>query len=1215
MKVKDFSKIGTRFEIPHLLEVQLESFREFLEKGITQVFKEAFPVTGLHNRYTLEYHGHEFGMVQYTPEDAAEKGATYSIPLKVKLRLVATEKDALKEAIEQEIYLCDIPLITKRGTFIVNGVERVVVNQLHRSPGLYFSTEKGKPGAMIIPERGQWLEFRVDNQVINAILDRRRRINGFTFLRALGYETDQEIIRLFYEPKSLPVEKAIGHYAAEEIKDEDVTLVEVGDEITSTTVDVLKERKIKEIELIERGSRGLEIVLATLKRDRSTSKEDGIRRIYTTLRSMPPPTPELGESFLHSLLFNPDRFLLGEVGRFKFNLKLKKDQPLTQTRLTPEDIVDTYRGLIDYTEGLIAADDIDHLGNRRVRRVGEMLTNQFRMAILQLVQNIKERASLLEEELLTPQELTNPRLVSILITRFFTTNQLSQFMEQTNPLSELTHKRRLSALGPGGLTRETAGFEVRDVHYTHYGRLCPIETPEGPNIGLISTLANYAKVDRLGFITSPYWKVKGGKVTGEIVYLRADEEDNYTIAQANTPIDSNGRIKAKEALCRRKGDFPIVPAHEVDFMDVSPKQVVSPAASLIPFLEHDDANRALMGSNMQRQAVPLLITEPPLVATGMEKKIAHDSGVLLIAQESGVVESVDAAHIVIRKHDGRRINHELKKFVRSNQNTCINQRPVVRPGDKVKKGTLLADGYATHRGELALGKNVLVAFMPMRGYNFEDAVVISERLVKDDVYTSIHILSFECEVRETKLGPEEITRDIPGLSEERLKNLDEHGIIYVGAEVGPDDILVGKITPKGETELTPEERLLKAIFAEKATNVRDTSLRVDPGVYGVVIGHEILTRKTGDPLAIKIEEERKANAEQRYHLLRDAFLKERNTLLAQLLKGRKVASTIRDEDGIVVFKTGTVLSERSFENLEADLLTAQGKYVEDERLDQKVRKLIGEFQIKLNEIKETYRMELEKISRGDELPHGVLKIIRVFIAQKRKISVGDKVAGRHGNKGVIAKVMPVEDMPFLADGTPVDMVLNPLGVPSRMNVGQILECALGWACKVGGFQAISPVFEGATIEEIKEELKRCGLPEDGKTILYDGRTGEPFDYPIAVGYMYMLKLIHLADDKIHARSTGPYSLITQQPLGGKAQLGGQRLGEMEVWALEAYGASHTLQEMLTVKSDDVDGRAELYEAMIRGENPPRPRVPASFTVMLKELQGLGFDVILGKEKK
>jgi len=1211
-----FSKNKTTFEMPHLLEVQLESYDLFMSTMIKKVFTELFPVSDIHNRYQLVYNSHRFGTAKYSVNEAIEKGATYGVPLKVSFRLVSKDEDGkLHDITEQEIYLCDLPLMTNRGTFIINGVERVVVNQIHRSPGVYFSESDNTSTAMIIPYRGQWVEFIIDrSNTFHAVLDRRRKLLGTMFIRSLGFEKNEEIIKLFYPIKQVDLRYAQNYFCAESIYDGESLVLPAGELLDGPTMELLKHKGIKKVSIVDSHELGVTILTNTLKKDRTNSQEEAAKKIYTLLRSMAPPTLDIAITYIKNIIFEPDHFNLGDVGRFKLNMKLSITERSDKTYLTTEDLFDVIRKLFQFANNEFPADDIDHLGNRRVRRVGELLEGQFRLAITQLKQNIKERASLMDESGLSPQDLINPRLVSNIINKFFTTSQLSQFMEQTNPITEMTHKRRISSLGAGGLKRQTAGFEVRDVHYSHYSRICPIETPEGPNIGLISSLASFAKIDKHGFILAPYWVVKNGRVANEFVYLRADEEDRYTIAQANTPIDKHGKIISEQVLCRRKDDFPMVPPREVELMDVSPEQVFSPTASLIPFLEHNDADRALMGSNMQRQAVPLIKPDIPYVGTGMEERIAKNSGTLLLAEEDGKVSYVDSEKIIIETKEGIKKRYQLAKFVRSNQNTCIHQKPLVQMNQKVKKGTVLADGYATKEGILALGQNVLVAFMPFLGYNFEDAVIVSERLLKEDTFTSIHILEFDCEVRETKLGPEEVTRDIPGISDYLLKDLDEYGIVRVGAHIGPDDILVGKITPKGETELTPEERLMRAVFAEKATNVRDTSLRVEPGVEGVVIDRKILTRRTTDPLAKFVEEERKCNIKEEFSSLYEETITARNNFLKHTLSGHDAASSIRNEKGKIILRKGTTFSDEFFDNLDAMKIVADNQFTSSTKINGEAEKIIAVSEEKLLQIVADRKQEEDKLLRGDELPHGVLKIVKVFIAQRRRISVGDKMAGRHGNKGVVAKIMPEENMPFLPDGTPIDIVLNPLGVPSRMNVGQILEIHLGWSADKLKFYAISPIFDGATVGEIKEKLKQADLPEDGQTELRDGRTGMSLDSKVTVGYMYMLKLIHMVDEKIHARSTGPYSLITQQPLGGKAQFGGQRLGEMEVWALEAYGAAYTLQEMLTVKSDDVEGRAAMYEALIRGKNPPRPRAPASFNVLIKELQGLCFSVVLEKKE-
>ncbi len=1202
--------------MPHLLEVQLESYKEFLDTTIKKIFSELFPVADIHNRYQLVFNSCRFGVAKYSVNEAIEKGATFGVPLKVSFRLVSKDDDGeLHDITEQEIYLCDLPLMTHRGTFVINGVERVVVNQIHRSPGVYFSETETAHSAMVIPYRGQWIEFLVDrSHTFYTILDRRRKLLGTMFIRALGYEKNEDIIKLFFPVKKIDLKKALNYFCAEAIHHEDAVLLPAGELLDEPTIELLSHKGIKQVYIIDSHDLSVTIITNTLKKDRTTSKEEAAKKIYTLLRSMAPPTLDIAIAFIKNILFDENHFNLGDVGRFKLNMRLDiKDRSHTYY-LTTDDLFEICRHLFGFASGDSLADDIDHLGNRRVRRVGELLGAQFRLAITQLIQNIKERASLMDESGLSPQDLINPRLVSNIVNKFFTTSQLSQFMEQTNPISEMTHKRRISSLGAGGLKRQTAGFEVRDVHYSHYSRICPIETPEGPNIGLISSLSSFTKIDKHGFMLAPYWIVKNGKVTNEYVYLRADEEDQYTIAQANTPIDTSGKILTEQVLCRRKDDFPMVPPGEVNLMDVSPEQVFSPSAALIPFLEHNDADRALMGSNMQRQAVPLIIPDLPFVQTGMEERVAKNSGTLLMAEEDGMVSYVDAKKVVIETGEGVKKRYHLAKFLRSNQNTCIHQRPLVAEGQKVRKNDVLADGYATKEGVLALGKNILVAFMPFLGFNFEDAVVVSERLLKEDTFTSIHILEFDCEVRETKLGPEEVTRDIPGISDFLLKDLDEYGIVRLGAHVGPDDILVGKITPKGETELTPEERLMRAVFAEKATNVRDTSLRVESGVDGVVIDRKVLTRRTTDALAKSVEEDQQRKIQEEFSALYDETLMVRNKMLMNLLSGHTAASSIRNEKGKIVMRKGSTFDAAFFDDLKATKIVADEKYVKNNSLNAEIEKVVVSGEEKLLQIIADKKIEEDKLLRGDELPHGVLKIVKIFIAQKRRISVGDKMAGRHGNKGVVAKIMPEENMPFMPDGTPIDIVLNPLGVPSRMNVGQILETHLGWAADKLKFLAVSPIFDGATVEEIKEKLRTAELPEDGQIELRDGRTGLSFENIVTVGYMYMLKLIHMVDEKIHARSTGPYSLITQQPLGGKAQFGGQRLGEMEVWALEAYGAAYTLQEMLTVKSDDVEGRAAMYEALIRGKNPPKPRAPASFNVLLKELQGLCFNVALIKKE-
>ncbi|MEO0053374.1 MAG: DNA-directed RNA polymerase subunit beta [candidate division WOR-3 bacterium] len=1332
IKQKNFAKSRTVLEIPNLLSLQWESFAEFTQfnvapeqrkvQGLEAVFREMFPVVDEHKNFRLEYVRYEFGEPRYSPEEAIARGTTYALPLKVIFRLVRAgwKKDRLrdtdngeqevKDVIEQEVYFCELPWMTVNGSFIINGVERVVVSQLHRSPGVYFSEEDEELSALLVPLRGAWFELVVDkNQTLMVVLDRKKRVSAGTFLQALGY-THADVLRKLFKVERRKLQ--LGDVLAEDIKvdgadttgtkQEPVVLARAAERITEGLYEYLTAKGIEEAEIVVPGQPGIDIIVNTLETDKASSKDDAVKRIYLRLRNIVPHSLEVAENMIAAMLFDPRRFDLGRVGRLKLNQRLWLKTSPNQTALDINDIfsiidrilriaaeaqlavlrieckdkhdVDTIVNLLTESgaapdkyeffdrnrivelwfksedSGKLAGeilrragyrsdsqmfryglDDVDHLGSRRVRRVGELLENQFRLALTQLAQNVRERAAFVDDAQLVPQELVNTRVVANAVMQFFTQSQLCQFMEQTNPLAELTHKRRVSTLGPGGLTKETAGFEVRDVHYSHYGRLCPIETPEGPNIGLIATVATYARIDPYGFISTPYWQVKDGRVImgkGKEVYLTPDEEDRYTIAQATSELLPDGSFAKSEVICRRRGDVVVVPVEEVDFMDVSPKQLFAPSTVMIPFLEHDDADRALMGANMQRQAVPLLVPQKPLVATGVEEKFATESGAVVIAQEDGIVTKVDARRIIVRTEKGL-VEHRLIKYRKSNQYTCLNQRPVVRVGDEVKKGDLLADGPATDEGQLALGRNVLVAFVPWRGYNYEDAIIVSEDLLKEDAFTSIQILEFEIQARETRLGPEQITRDIPGATEDELRNLDEFGIVRIGAEVGPGDILVGRITPKGETEYTPEERLLRAIFGEKAANVKDTSLRVEPGVFGTVIDRRILSRKLNDRLSRRLEKERVNEAENRYEVKKEFFRQRRDEKLRALLKGHKAAANARTSKGKIVHKAGLVMDDEFLNSEEFSNVVNFEQLLVNPRLQDEIRQVLKEYDEALTKAQTEKKNEEERATRGDELPHGVLQSVTIFIAQKRRLAVGDKFAGRHGNKGVVSKILPVEDMPYVAvnpqdadsntikemRGLPVDMVLNPLGVPSRMNLGQVLEAHLGWAARVLGYQAVCPVFESATPEEIKEELKSAGLPADGKIVLYDGRTGEPFKGKVTVGVMYMMKLIHMVDDKIHARSTGKYSLITQQPLGGKAQFGGQRFGEMEVWALEAYGAAHALQEMLTIKSDDVEGRSALYEALIRGKNPPRPKAPASFAVLIKELQGLGLELIPEREKK
>lgn len=1247
---KSYSKLREILEVPNLLQVQKESFREFLQAeiepekrknvGLQTIFNETFPITDVHENYSLEFVKYILGTPRYSIKECQERNMTYAAPLKATLRLVIREAEGkdkkVRDIIEQDVFLGELPVLTATGTFVINGAERVIVSQLHRSPGVFFDEETNPSGkrlfsARIIPYRGSWVEFNIDaNDIMYVYIDARRRLPVTTLLRALGYSTDLEIIKLFYEVETVEIpgvrkDKLVGKFSAENVteKEKGITLLRGGETITEEHLEKIREHKIPRIKILETDlSKDTGVILNTLHKDQTLSQEEALFKIYSVLRpGGEPPSVEMAQQLLDRLFFNSKRYDLGEVGRYKLDQRLSLDIPLEQTTLDKKDFIAIIKYLIKLSNGEGEVDDIDHLGNRRARSVGELLSNQFLIGLTRMARTIRERMSLKDTESITPHDLVNARTVSSVVESFFGSSQLSQFMDQTNPLAELTHKRRLSALGPGGLTRERAGFEVRDVHHTHYGRMCPIETPEGPNIGLIASLSTYARINKYGFLDTPYRKVKNGKVTDEIEYLTADQEDKYIIAQANEPLKKDGKFANPLVKARSRADYPVVPPEKINYMDVSPEQLVSVAAALIPFLEHDDANRALMGSNMQRQAVPLLIPEAPIVGTGMEKKAALDSGATIIARRSGVVDSVSSDLIVIRptdKHkDGDEFlemdEYQLLKFKRSNQDTCINQRPLVKPGDKVEAGDCIADGFSTDKGELALGANVLVAFMPWRGYNFEDAIIVSERLVSQDTFTSIHIEEFELQARDTKRGAEELTRELPNVSEEAVMNLDERGIVRVGAEVEAGDILVGKVTPKGETELSPEERLLRAIFGEKAGDVRDASLKAPPGMKGIVIDSKVFSRKERSDESKKQEKNEVSRLKRALQKQMDSLKGTRDQKLRELLNG-ETAKTIRKiSDGSIIFRAGFKFKEDSFDKIDFDDLAAEDGYTQDLKVNKRIEQLLSKYNQLLQEKRTQLEIELEKISRGAELPPGVVQLVKVDVATKRKMSVGDKIAGRHGNKGVVARVVPMENMPYLPDGTPVDLILNPLGVPSRMNVGQILETHLGWAVKKMGLYVSSPVFDGATLEEVKEALKQAGLPESGKSILYDGMNGEPFDKPITVGYIYMMKLSHLVDDKIHARSIGPYSLVTQQPLGGKAQFGGQRFGEMEVWALEAYGAAYTLQEMLTVKSDDVSGRSRIYEAIVKGENQPEPGIPESFNVLVKELQSLGLDVDLIEE--
>ncbi|MFO0774143.1 MAG: DNA-directed RNA polymerase subunit beta [Nitrospiraceae bacterium] len=1308
---KDFSRISASIDIPDLIEIQRRSYEQFLQiekepeqredRGLQAALASVFPIADYNNTAVLEFISYSLGTPKYDVRECLEQGMTFAVPLKLRVRLVVFDKEdkAPKKRVldvrEQEVYVGELPLMTDRGTFIINGTERVVVSQLHRSPGASFTHDKGRThasgkvlySARIIPYRGSWLDFEFDaRDILYVRIDRRRKMPTTILLKAFGYSSD-DLLKMYYPVEDIHVSEGrfyrrldpeihhglrasiditekgskdilaregsrltkavIAKLKAAGIKEVPVSPAElVGRAVLSEIVDPKSKEKLAEknqrltAEIVEKMAEShldsfkviyldqatqTPVILDTLEMEKTASKEEAMVEIYKRLRPGETPSIETAKALFDNLFQSAKRYDLSPVGRLKLNKKLGLDLPLEQRTLTKEDIVEVIRYLINLKVGKGEVDDIDHLGNRRVRSVGELLENQVRLGLVRMERSIKERMNLLDMETVLPHDLINAKPVVAAIKEFFSSSQLSQFMDQTNPLAEITHKRRLSALGPGGLTRERAGFEVRDVHPSHYSRICPIETPEGPNIGLITSLATYARINEFGFIEAPYRKVTKSRVTDEIEYLSAIEGDKYIVAQANSAVDAQARLTSETVTARAAGDFVTTPPERVEYMDVSPKQVVSVATAMVPFLEHDDANRALMGSNMQRQAVPLLKSESPLVGTGMEAVVARDSGYVVLAKRPGVVESVDATRIVVRAElgkDGRKRGdtgldvYDLVKFQRSNQNTCITQTPIVRLGQPVKKQQVLADGPAIDRGELALGKNVLVAFMPWGGYNFEDAILLSERVVREDVFTSIHIEEFDVEARDTKLGKEEITRDIPNVGEEALRNLDESGIIRIGAEVKPGDILVGKVTPKGETQLTPEEKLLRAIFGEKAGDVKDTSLTVPPGVEGIVVDVKIFSRKGMD----KDERSRIIENEDALKLQRDhqdeirIIEEEKVKKIRKFMLGRVVGRDIMDpESGEVVLKkkgklTAEVLRQLSDDELRHTILADPDEQGELDEIERRAKEQI--------EILQTmYDEKVGRLKRGDELPPGVLKLVKVHIAMKRKIQVGDKMAGRHGNKGVVSRVLPEEDMPYLPDGTPVDIVLNPLGVPSRMNVGQILETHLGWAAKALGLHVSSPVFDGASEKEIKDLLKKGGLPPSGQTALFDGRTGDKFDSPVTVGYMYMLKLHHLVDDKIHARSIGPYSLVTQQPLGGKAQFGGQRLGEMEVWALQAYGAASTLQEFLTVKSDDVPGRSRMYEAIVKGEPYLEPGLPESFNVLVKELQSLGLDVELVKSQE
>ncbi|MGE5480323.1 MAG: DNA-directed RNA polymerase subunit beta [Chloroflexota bacterium] len=1239
---------------PDLLNIQLDSYDDFLQEntppnrrkmiGLQQAFLNNFPIEDASSIFQLEFIEYFVEKPKYSEEECRERELTYAKPLKAILRLTSkAEQDSEDyiDAVEQEVYLGNIPSMTARGTFIINGAERVIVSQIHRSPGVFFDDTMHPNGtriytARIIPFRGSWVEFTTDiHEVMYAYIDRKKKFPVTTLLRALGYSSDEDILALFELSQDV---------AAEDLNEEMIGRRLAGDVIDMTTGEIIATRDMTITQELFETMKATEInnfrvfsytdpsdepiIARTIAKDTSRNREDALEHIYRQLRSSEPPDIETAESLLEKLFFNSKRYDLGAVGRFRINDKLKLDIPQELTVLTREDIVAIIKRLIKLHLDKHSGDDIDHLGNRRVRSVGEQLSAQFNVGLARMARTIRERLSIHDGENLTPTELVNARTITSVVNQFFGTNQLSQFMDQTNPLAELTHKRRTSALGPGGLTRERAGFEVRDVHYTHYGRLCPIETPEGPNIGLISSLAIHARINELGFIETPYRKVIDGRVYDEIVYLTAEMEDNFFIVPCSTPVDNDGLIIGDKVRARNQGDFIMLGPKEINFIDVSTDQITSPASSLIPFLEHDDANRALMGSNMQRQAVPLLRPHAPVVGTGMEARVARDSRTLLLAEADGVIDYVCADYIKVRYDDMRSdrerltvfdhknvVRYNLMKFFRTNQDTCINQKPIVKAGQRVVKGEPIADGASTDKGELALGQNVLVAFMPWRGYNFEDAIILSQRLVAEDVFTSIHVEEFTLQVRDTKRGEEEFTREIPNVSEEATKDLDEHGIIRIGAKVAEGDILIGKITPKGETDPTPEEKLLRAIFGDKAGDVKDVSLKATPGLKGVVINTKLFTRRllTTDKDIRAIEKKRQDMVAKRERETIQAIDDDLIARLSTLLDG-ETALGLNLVNGVTVFRSGSKISAKDVRDkykeglLKPEMLNMEEPVLTDDGKEELLREMYDNYILKRNDERANYRAEKNKLAAGDELQPGILQMAKVYIAKKRKLMVGDKMAGRHGNKGIVSKIVPPEDMPFLPDGTPVDIVLNPLGVPSRMNLGQLYETALGWAGHKLGVNFATPIFDGATWEEVGDYLEKAGLPRKGKINLRNGLTGDYFDDEVTVGIIYMLKLSHLVEDKLHARSIGPYSLITQQPLGGKAQFGGQRLGEMEVWALEAYGAAHTLQEMITMKSDDVQGRAKMYEAIVKGENMPNPNIPESFNVLVRELQGLCLDI-------
>lgn len=1260
----NFASTKNLMPYPNFLDIQLKSFQDFFQletntenrinEGLFKVFSENFPITDVRNNFVLEFLDYFVDPPHYTIDECIDRGLTYSVPLKAKLKLYCTDPEHEDfETIVQDVYLGMIPYMTPRGTFIINGAERVIVSQLHRSPGVFFGQHRHANGtqlfsARIIPFKGSWMEFSTDiNNIMYAYIDRKKKLPVTTLLRAIGYETDRDILEIFDLAEEVKVSKAglkrvLGRsLAARVVRSwfEDFVDEDTGEVVTIERNDVIIERETTlETEhiqkIIDAGVKTIllhkddgsindySVIFQTLQKDTTNSEKEAVEYIYFQLRNALPPDEETARSVFERLFFSDKRYDLGEVGRYRINKKLELNTPMDVRVLTKEDIVLIIKHLVKLLNQKTIVDDIDHLSNRRVRTVGEQLYSQFGVGLARMARTIRDRMNVRDNEVFTPTDLINAKTLSSVINSFFGTNALSQFMDQTNPLSEITHKRRISALGPGGLSRERAGFEVRDVHYTHYGRLCTIETPEGPNIGLISSLCVYAKINHLGFIETPYRKVEDGVIDYKHnpIYLSAEEEEDKIIAQANTVVDDSGTFVNEKVKVRYQADYPITPREEVSLIDIAPNQIASIAASSIPFLEHDDANRALMGSNMMRQAVPLLNPEAPIVGTGIEADIARDSRVLVMAEGDGVVEYVDAKKIVIRysldemeklvSFDDDVKEYALTKFRRTNQNTSINLRPIVRAGDKVSKGQPLCEGYGTQGGELALGRNLKVAFMPWKGYNYEDAIVISEKVVKDDIFTSVHIEEFTLEVRDTKRGIEELTNDIPNVSAEATKDLDENGLIRVGAEVNEGDILIGKITPKGESDPTPEEKLLRAIFGDKAGDVKNASFKAPPSLKGVVLKKDLFSRAVKSSKNKSKEKELIASLDEEYN---KKFTELKAKLVDKLtvLVSNRTSQGVTNVFGDVVVPTKTKFTQKILHSLDYININAS-KWTTDNTKNEMIKVLLNNYNIKYKELLGVYNRKKFIASVGDELPNGIVQMAKVYIAKKRKLKVGDKMSGRHGNKGIVARIVREEDMPFMEDGTPVDIVLNPLGVPSRMNLGQIYETVLGWAGKVLGLKFATPIFDGATDAQINSYMQQAGLPENGSVYLYDGGTGERFDQPATVGYIYMIKLHHLIDDKMHARSIGPYSLITQQPLGGKAQFGGQRFGEMEVWALEAFGAANILQEILTVKSDDVNGRAKAYEAIVKGESMPTPGMPESFNVLVHELRGLGLEISFDK---